>query len=127
MLPSNENEEYIHAPKSWIISTHHKNTNLSSDQKVKHIIYDLYSKYIMRNSKYEINIDWDERRRLNIYMKTKEYWINLNITNNELVHIFDKCISDMHQLMRYSFDRAKNMTHFVKSIEECLVFNDNQI
>ena len=99
---------FTNVPISYIITKYDGNNELSDITKCKYIAYDLYIKYIKEGSKYQININYIARTKLNKLMKDKDKWLNnINISNDELFTLFARSIKQMQQLLRFSLNRAK--------------------
>ena len=101
---------------SYIITKYDKDTTMETNIKLKHIIYDLYHKYIKIGSQFEININHNIRSNLIGLIHNKSILLQTNMTNDELTHIFFKSCQEMYKLMGYSISRANKKNDIIKSL-----------
>ena len=84
----------------------------------KHKIYKLYNKYIKSGCELEINISHRSRQALFLMIDDYEKWMKdnkyLNLDTVFLMHIFDKCIYQMYNLLKSSYMRFKHSNQFIK-------------
>ena len=99
-------------------------------KEYKYKAYELFTKYIHNPSnicEYEININYNMRKKLINLMGDKDKWINNNNNNrnnedeespitrfDELYILWDECILEMYDLMCHSFQRWKKTQQFAK-------------
>eukprot|EP01084_Bolivina_argentea_P078321 142088_1 len=84
------------------------NFNLSDAKKQA---YQLYKKYIERNSEYEVNLSSLHRNELDI-LTDINMLENVNVTERDLVLLLDNTKRDMYKLLFYSFCRLKSKEEF---------------
>lgn len=106
-------------PKSRIVfdEDYDLTTNKFTDRS-KHKIYKLYSKYIRKDSELEINISGRSRHALAVMMDDYDQWMNDHKYDNLdavfLMHILDKCIEQMYDLLTASYRRFKHSSQYQK-------------
>ena len=115
-------------PKSAIV--YKDNIDFESNNfkdKAKYKIYKLYCKYIRTGCDLEINISHRSRQVLVSMMDDYESWMTGNKYKNLntifLMHIFDKCIAQMRNLLTSSYMRFKHSNQFVKLATQCVFVN----
>lgn len=106
-------------PKSGIVFDEdlELSTNKFTDRS-KHKVHKLYAKYIRSGSDLEINISGRSRNALSSMMDDYEEWMEhqkyRNLDAVFLMHIFDKCIDQMYDLLTASYRRFKHSPQFAK-------------
>ena len=76
----------------------------------KNVAFELYSKYIAIESKFEINIDSDTRKYFMKYFNNKDIWLNnINLNQNELYSFFDDCRYEVSKSMIVSYTRMDSI------------------
>jgi len=97
--------EFPDVPLSCLVTKYKNITAMSNERKCKHIIYDIYTKYIHEYSPYSINISYDARNKLDNLLSDKEIWLNINIEIDELIAVYSQCCREMYRLLHNSFLR----------------------
>ena len=91
-----------------------ENDPLSNQEKINHckkVAFDLYNKYIKIESKYEVNISWDERNKLICQLDDKHEWMNqVQVNETDLYYLFESTRLEMYKLMVFSYLRIKSYT-----------------
>merc|ERR1712228_743 len=106
-------------PKSSIVYDDDVNFNGHKfEDRVKHKIYRLYVKYIRVGAGLEINISHRSRQALASMIDDYDNWMKhpkyQNLDTVFLMHIFDKSIVQMLNLMQSSFARFQDSKQFAK-------------
>eukprot|EP01084_Bolivina_argentea_P021643 40209_1 len=111
-------------PQSFIVFKSNADKYGASKEEVlreyKMKAHHLFEKYIYNGHGeclYEININYNMRKRLIHLMRNKEEWIcegSNNVSFDELYTLFDDCILEMYDLMCHSFARFKKTQEFAK-------------
>ena len=107
-IEDNVLRDFPSVPLSGIITKYDNDKTLNEIEKIKHIIYDLYWKYIREQSLYQINLTYRQRSTFADLCEDKEILLQKNLTSKELHDIFNDCISEMKTLLGYSLARACN-------------------
>merc|ERR1712129_356830 len=119
-VDSFENIEFPpNVPKSSIVYEDDVKFNGNKfEDRVKHKIYRLYAKYVRVGADFEINISFRSRQALAQMMEAYEEWMNANkyqdLDTVFLMHIFDKTIVQMLNLMQSSFTRFQSTKQYAK-------------
>jgi len=118
--------DFGHVPKSRIVFDEdlELTTNRFTDRS-KHKIYKLYAKYVRSGSELEVNISGRSRLALANMMDDYERWMRLHkyeqLDAVFLMHIFDKVIDQMFELLTASYRRFKHSPKFAKLAQSVLV------
>ena len=67
--------------------------------------YELYHKYIADNSKFQINIPFNQKHKLDQYFEDYDIFQNVNITSKELCELFIEPINEMKSLIKNAINR----------------------
>ena len=89
-------------PKSEIVFNDYEIHDNNHDT-IKTKMRNIYGKYIIEGSKFEINISGHLRRQ---YMYYFHHEFTMLKSNNDFVIFFDEIIISLFQLMSYSFSRS---------------------
>ena len=82
----------------------------STDGCLKQIAFDLFSKYIVSGSEYEINISYKLRTQFMALMDDYSVWMNNDeMERKKILKMFDNVASEMYALLMYSFVRFKSL------------------
>merc|ERR1711933_189337 len=104
-------------PKSSIVySRPFKNddSRYAFGQRIKRKAILLFNKYVRVGAEFEINIASRIRRDIHDLMSNVQWFMDCNITEKELLVIFDPCCMEMVTLMQDSFRRFMRTTQFLK-------------
>ena len=107
-------------PQSSIIKQYKENTEMTDIVKLKHMVYDLYCKYIKIRSPFEINLSYLVRNNLIQLIDNRDGWLNTNIDADQLQNIFNSCSKEVAKLLRFSLNRAVSKHETLVSLCEHL-------
>lgn len=89
-------------------------SNEDFKKKIKRKAFILFNKYIKIGSEYEINIAYRLRREMTLSMGNLDEFLEKDISELELLMIFDECCAEMITLVQDAFRRFTTTTQFFK-------------
>ena len=79
--------------------------------------FKIYQKYIKIGSEFELNLHYAQRHHLMELMDDYQSWLARDVTNNELLLLFEDIKQELIKLLRFSWSRLKT-TKQIQLIQE---------